>query len=282
LFKRASDYLTARAILEEDIPRADSVDPAIPTPVADVIAKALSRTASDRYATAAELAVALTTAMASHGGLASPAEIASVVTSTDELSAQRTRQAKVVADARARTSVSSVDTGVAPTRSLRGEKTSVDRPPRRNAYLAPIAFASLAGAIAIVAIATSPSDERATSEPSKQTPVIVVGKSDLAQIVDAGITAVSPDAQTIEPQPAEVEMPAISGRAPKPGFFSIDSTPFATIFVDGKRIDVTPLLNRSLSAGRHRIRAELADGRSREFSVDVPAGRAAKPITLTW
>ena len=31
LFKRASDYLAARAILEEPIPRADEVDPAIPT-----------------------------------------------------------------------------------------------------------------------------------------------------------------------------------------------------------------------------------------------------------
>src|SRR5690606_25418241 len=37
LFKRASDYLSARAILEEPIPRADAVDPAVPAGLADVI-----------------------------------------------------------------------------------------------------------------------------------------------------------------------------------------------------------------------------------------------------
>lgn len=78
-------------------------------------------------------------------------------------------------------------------------------------------------------------------------------------------------------------MPPDNARVPrKNGTISIDSTPFATIFIDGKRADVTPLLNHSLSAGRHKIRAVLADGRARELSVDVPAGRAAKPITLTW
>ena len=37
LFKRGSDYLAARAILEEPIPRADALDPAVPAALADVI-----------------------------------------------------------------------------------------------------------------------------------------------------------------------------------------------------------------------------------------------------
>src|SRR6185436_409460 len=102
LFKRASDYLTARATLEEPIPRADAIDPAVPVELADVIAKALSRDRAARYADAAELARALEAAMAPHGGLAGPAEIAAAVASTEELTAQRTRQARVLGEARAR------------------------------------------------------------------------------------------------------------------------------------------------------------------------------------
>src|SRR5213075_1872951 len=52
LFKRASEYLSARATLEEPIPRADAVDPAVPVELADAIAKALSRDRGARYADA--------------------------------------------------------------------------------------------------------------------------------------------------------------------------------------------------------------------------------------
>ena len=63
---------------------------------------------------------------------------------------------------------------------------------------------------------------------------------------------------------------------------SIDSTPYATIFVDGKRLDVTPISRRSLRAGHHRVRAVLADGRHKDFAIDVPSGGQTEPIHLTW
>ncbi|MFN0248657.1 MAG: serine/threonine-protein kinase, partial [Kofleriaceae bacterium] len=279
LFKRASDYLTARAILEEVIPRADTIDPAIPASVADVIAKALSRSAADRYATADELANALVVAMNEHGGLAKQATIGAVVASTDELSAQRTRQAKVVDAARARSNLSAMDTSLSPTRSLRGEKTTVDANPGRVMTRVLLSFALLA---AVVAAAVIVHVVRRPEGAAIQT---------AAPAIDAQVearSAVAVDATVEQPvelpvEPPEVEMPPDNARVPKkPGTISIDSTPFATIYIDGKRIDVTPLLNRSLPAGRHKIRAVLADGRSKELSVDVPAGRAAKPITLTW
>src|SRR5262249_10086496 len=91
LFKRASDYLTARAILEESIPRADEADPAIPAAVADVIAKALARDRDARYPDAAALGRALEDAMSAHGGIAGASALAAIVSSSDELSAQRTR-----------------------------------------------------------------------------------------------------------------------------------------------------------------------------------------------
>ncbi|MFT3691825.1 MAG: serine/threonine-protein kinase [Kofleriaceae bacterium] len=97
LFKRSSDYLAAKAILEEPIPRADVADPAIPAALADVIAKALARVPGDRYATAKELAAAIEGAIA----VARPDEIAASIAAhhAEELTAQRTRQARVVKSA---------------------------------------------------------------------------------------------------------------------------------------------------------------------------------------
>ncbi|MEO8702692.1 MAG: serine/threonine-protein kinase [Kofleriaceae bacterium] len=242
LFKRASDYLTAKAILEEPIPRADAVDPAVPAALAGVIAKALARDKADRYATARELGTALAAAI----DLAAAAAIAGTVTSTDELSAQRTRQARVLAMATART-------------------TAV---PRRK----PFAIAALMVALIamlIVAIAVKPWQDDTTLTPPPR----------VAVTQPPPPPAVLPDAPV-----AEIEMPADIARVPKqaPGWLSIDSKPYATIWVDGGSLGVTPVVKRSLAAGRHRVRAVLADGRSREFSVEIPPGRLAQPIQLTW
>ena len=104
LFKRASDYLAARDGLLEDRPRADEADPALPRVLAAVIAKALSRTPAERLATAHELAAALEAAMQPHGGVATAPQIAQALAEhhAEELTAQRTRQAKVVSSAAAK------------------------------------------------------------------------------------------------------------------------------------------------------------------------------------
>ena len=52
--------------------------------------------------------------------------------------------------------------------------------------------------------------------------------------------------------------------------------------LDGKRLDVTPILGRAVPAGRHTLRAVLGDGRARTLDIEITAGRAAKPIVLTW
>ena len=95
LFKRASDYLSARAVLEEPIPRADAVDPAVPAPLADVIARALGRDRDRRFGDARELGRAIEGAI---GRVATQDEIAAALAEWhgEELSALRTRQAKVL------------------------------------------------------------------------------------------------------------------------------------------------------------------------------------------
>ena len=136
LFKRGSEYLAARAILEEPIPRADEVDPAIPTALADVIARALSRAPSDRFPDARALSSALSHALAP----ATADEIAAALTAGhgDQLTAQRTRQLQIVHSADSRLQTSPVSR------------------PRRRRLLLPALLATLVGGLGVF-IATRPS-----------------------------------------------------------------------------------------------------------------------------
>ncbi len=270
LFKRPSDYLTARAVLEEDIPRADAIDPAVPAALADVIAKALARDKANRYATAAELAAAIEAAIP----VATPSMIAAAVASTDELSAMRTRQARVLGEAKSRIAPGDTKLDAAPTRPLRSPPTLVDARPSPRRLWIPALGVLILGAGVVIALqlrggdrtTATPDAAVATAEPDAPTP------PDAA--IDAAIDA-AVDA-------TDIEMPVDIARPAKPGMLSIDSTPWATIYVDGSSLGITPIVKRSLSAGRHKLRAVLKDGRVKEMSIDVPAGKLAKPIQLTW
>jgi hypothetical protein len=69
---------------------------------------------------------------------------------------------------------------------------------------------------------------------------------------------------------------------PEDGFLSIDSRPFATIYLDGKALGVTPLYRIRTPAGKHAVRAVCSCGKTRRFSVTVPAGEALPARVLTW
>ncbi len=279
LFKRPSDYLAARAILEEPIPRADVADPAIPAAIAEVIATALARDRTARYPDAAALGRALEDALVPHGGPASAAAIAAVVTATDELTAQRTRQARVIAEA------SSLALEPSVTRPLHGEATIVT--PRRTSRLPLVVGAGLIAVALVVVLVIVPMvrrheataiatpSEMPDETPSDARPAALATAPDGIDAASA-LPIITPDAAVA------IEMPADSARTPKPGTLSIDSTPYARIYLDGKLLDLTPILRRPIASGRHRLRAVLVDGRSKDLTVDVPPGRAAKPIVLTW
>jgi serine/threonine protein kinase len=268
LFKRPSDYLSARAILEDPIPRADAIDPAIPAALADVIVKLLARDPAGRFADAREVAAAITKAMSTHGGLATAAEIAATVTSTDELSAQRTRQARVLDEAKQHV-VSSI-------------ATLVDRRPS----VWPLRVAVVV-TITIAAVVLW----RATRAEETSAVALVPDASPVSRAPDP-VAVVQPDAAPAPTPPTgpprdKPERPThkTAGKAitrAQTGLLSIDSTPYATIYVDGTKLGVTPIVKRPLAAGSHRLRAVLEDGRVREVTVDIPAGRLASPIQLTW
>jgi hypothetical protein len=91
----------------------------------------------------------------------------------------------------------------------------------------------------------------------------------------------SAHAQTA-PGPVPTDDHPASDRAPAAGWYAIDSNPYATIFIDDHNVGDTPLDRIPLSAGAHRVRAVLADGRQRTFAIDIAPDRKTSSGTLTW
>jgi eukaryotic-like serine/threonine-protein kinase len=303
LFKRASDYLAARAILEEPIPRADEADPAIPAALADVIAKALARVPTERYADAKELARALDDAMRPHGGVATPDEIVTMLAEhhAEQLTAQRTRQARVVKSAVAKVEPESEKplTIAANRRALlevatTGVKASPVMAPVESAdKVIPIARRKRwPWLVAIVVAASAATVVLTTSSPSRE-----LLMPDVTSFIPAPppIVAVAPVRIDTPAPPSEVPVAPrvdktavvkdrrVAAAAPKKtGFFSIDSKPFAHIYVDGHPLGDTPLVHKPLAAGAHHIEAVREDGKRKAFDVSVPSGASAAAINVTW
>jgi serine/threonine-protein kinase len=67
-----------------------------------------------------------------------------------------------------------------------------------------------------------------------------------------------------------------------PGYLTIDSRPWATVYVDGRKLGVTPLVRQALPPGRREVRAVTEDGRVQRFRVVIEPGKEAPRRRLTW
>jgi serine/threonine-protein kinase len=299
--------LAARAILEEPIPRADEADPAIPAALADVIAKALARVPAERYADAKELARALDEAMRRHGGVATPDEIVTMLAEhhAEQLTAQRTRQARVVKSAVAKVEPDSekpltiaatrrallevATTGVKASPLLAPVEVTTNVPGpspivRRKRWPWLVAIVVAAGAVTIALTASSspprqwPMPDVAAFIPA---PPPIVAEAPVRIETPAPASEV-PVAPRVDKKPVVKDRRVAAVAAKKPGFFSIDSKPFAHIYVDGHALGDTPLVHKPLPAGSHHIEAVREDGKRKAFDVTVPSGANAAAINVTW
>ena len=66
------------------------------------------------------------------------------------------------------------------------------------------------------------------------------------------------------------------------GFYSVDSKPYATIYIDDKSFGDTPLFKVQLPPGKHRVRAVRADGKSKRLTITVQPGKLVSSGTLGW
>ncbi len=331
LFKRASDYLAARAILEEPIPRADAIDPAVPAALADVIAIALDRSKDKRYADARELGKAVEAAMAPHGGVASAGEIAAALADWHgaELSAMRTRQAKVIDDARSRAEATTV-AGKISAESSRMVTMPRDVVRKKRRGVIALAVLGIGGSGALLAVSLSRESARndAAQRPSAVAAATADAATETAGTADAAVEAgatpdavvegvVTPDAVVEDfvsrdadrvPAPVVGKRPddkprrddkprtkktnatpklpdKADGNTPadvRPGQLSIDASPYATVYIDGKKLGDTPIIRRSVAPGKHKLRLVDKTGRERTWDIEIRPGELTNRGPVNW
>jgi len=315
LFKRQSDFLVARAIIEEPIPRADEVRASVPAPMAEAIARALSRDVGARYATAPEFGVALGDAVTDLGGPLTASEIGAIVKHrfADEISAQRAQYERAStlarrADAIPQLPVPEPLTGTThtltpPTVKAGPGPHAVPAPdpvgPPRGKLVVLVVGSVVLAALVLALLVDKDQPDRAVRQ--------AAGSADLrSSEPDAGVRTRSapPVAEIpIDAAPAENATPpppappdagvkrkprhphkttATTPPATAPGYFSVDSKPYAVIYIDGKRVGVTPLIRHELAAGKHRVRAVIKSGKQRSFDVWIEPDKEAPAQTLSW
>jgi serine/threonine-protein kinase len=272
LFRRETDYLVFQAITEDPIPTLASLRPDAPPGLCAAVDRALARDKEQRWPTTRAFGEALLAELASLGGVPSPASLAGSMQRRVGEQLERRRAMIKSAVALADAAPLEPTNPESPVALREGRRTTASAAPRSRSRMT-IAIAGavlLIGAGALIAL-------RPAHAPAPVPPPVAV-------------------APRPEPAPAPVEPPkpapptpvhASPGRAAAtrtataPGFFTVDSTPYATIFVDGVQLGDTPLFRARLAPGRHQVRA-VSRGRTQTFSISIDSGREAPSRRITW
>jgi hypothetical protein len=73
----------------------------------------------------------------------------------------------------------------------------------------------------------------------------------------------------------------IEDGTPKVAFLSVDATPYATVFIDGEKKGITPLVRLELVPGLHRMIARTEDGRTKRFTLQLDPGKT-ETVKVSW
>jgi hypothetical protein len=165
---------------------------------------------------------------------------------------------------------------VAPNGVLRNAPPSIEEPSATPGDAAPAPAPGMRGSPRDPIV---PATEIASAPPGPAAPVPTRTRTGAPTAPRAGSSGPRPSPRDRQPrEPAA----GADAAALAPGWYAIDSAPYATVFVDDRKIGDTPLDRIPLAAGAHRVRAVLADGRQRTFSIAIASDRKTSSGTLTW
>jgi eukaryotic-like serine/threonine-protein kinase len=259
LFEGATDYRIWQAVMEAPIPPVSSIrrEHAALDPV---VARALNRDPDRRHSTMRALADDLRAATAARGGALAPEAIGEAVRDlcAGKLSARARRSAEIGGPGRPPSEPTLVAAATASVALRSGSIARERRSPRRRLAL---------GAIALVVAGAGVARALSRGRDDDEVPAMAGGPRSsphLARVAAKG-----------GPRPASW----LPGR--RPGYLLVESTPPAVIFIDGVRSGETPLARIALAPGPHALRAVLADGRERSFSVEI-APAQTRNEHLSW
>jgi serine/threonine-protein kinase len=277
LFRRESDLATFRAITEEPIPKVRATKADAPPALADAIDRALEREPDRRFATARALGEALIAAVSPLGGVLSGAALATEVSglAADDLGKRRATIANALALTGHDPEPTAAPTSPASPFSRRRERA------RALPWTAiGVAGLALAGLGLYAARPSPPSPRQPASPPVAELPAPALPS--VAAAAAPPQTAPAPP-EPAAPSPARTPAPrAARATASTPGFLTMDSQPFATVFVDGRSLGPTPLYRVPLPPGTHTVVAQSSKGAKRTFTVHIEPGREAPPRRLVW
>jgi serine/threonine-protein kinase len=101
---------------------------------------------------------------------------------------------------------------------------------------------------------------------------------------DAGTPKKVAPKHVVKTEPKAVE-PKLEAKAPAgpPGMITIDSAPvYAVIYIDGKKIGETPLVNIKLAPGKHAVRAVSPTGATKSLAITIESGKTAPVRKISW
>jgi serine/threonine protein kinase len=318
LFSRDTDFLTFKAITEADIPPVSEMRPGITPALELVVARSLARDRDDRYSSALELKTALEEALAEQGGYLSREEVAKSIQTTfsRDLESKNRLITNVTDNLRAISGADmSLDLEVDDVEEKALELESIPAPESGEEYVSveqsdPEATAqpsftttnthlvdrtnlnrtivTVAGGLAVAVLAflalrgfsggedaSANKDEAAPVQQKAEKPKKAVAQP----LPDAGTPKVAVTAIDAAVEPGADAAPKEDTR---PGYLTIDSHPYATIYVDSRKIGVTPIFKKRLKAGSHRVKAVSATGATKRMKVNIKPGRTKNLGRLTW
>jgi serine/threonine-protein kinase len=306
LFDRETDFLTYQAITDGEVASVNVDGARYPAAADRVIARALAADRDRRYASARELGRDLVDLAGEVGGAASRDAIAEMLGQLcgDPLAARRRAIAAAtvapVADPDERDDRDAAATvSMAMRRDAIVVKHRKAQPRQRRWWIVgAIGAAAIAGSVA-VAIAvrggapSAPSGAEAPRDvqtaqpasappPAASPPPASPPPAPPAPASTARTASASPPAPRTPPRDRRARDAAAPPAITATGWYAVDSAPYATIFIDDRKIGDTPLDRIALPAGSHRVRAVLADGRQRTFAIDIAPDHKTSSGTLAW
>lgn len=311
-FKRENELATLKAVLEEEIAPPSRHRAEVPPALDAIILKAMARDRSRRFQSAAELAEALSTWLVSQGSLPQDRTLATMLAERfdEERRNGKLRIAKPVLEPSARTpsQLKNLPAILTPIRSgdwpVHGERPATEsinptveldaldlvdvevvdaqrrltRSALKPAITAMVVLmVGVASFVRFVACHVEPAGPVELNRPDAALPVAEVLKVDGGVLTDEaprsqviGIDAAVPVSAPVQ----EVIAPKGSSRPSVPkGRLTLDTEPYTQVFIRGKRVGDTPLVEHPLPVGIHTVTLINEEwGIKQTIEVEVSAG----------
>ncbi len=321
LFQRDSDYQIWKAITEEPIPRVTEHVDGLPPQIDHVVARALERDVARRYPTIRAFAADLRDAADRAGGTFDTVTLAQILKSlgagklaerNENVSRAIGRPSKMSAPPPLPPAITqelkTIEASDTHSIALRDASVKLRRKPRGRGLVIGGAAAAIAIGVGValwtnraqeiepprdahvempVAVVEDAAGEAIEIEPAAEDALVggdTTGVDDKSTVDDEPVAPSRPrPARRPRPKTAEVHKPApVDAGVAEPGFYSVDSKPYATIYVDDKSVGDTPIFKLQLSSGKHRVGAVRAYGKSKRLSITIQPGKVTSSGTLTW